>query len=297
MREMRRGGAGRVRTGSTQRVGATARTAARVGAMGERTWNGSRWTAPALVVWQVPVPRAGLPPIHAGHRVRRGVVPLEQAERGARCRPAGPAGRRPAWRARSGGSAGPGASEGKVTGGRTGGQRVDPGTRRREPVRRGLRCFKRVTTTSCLELESQLPLNAPAETPHHLHPPKGTVGEAAKFLFAPSDHAEGNVLENTVVGKKGKNKFRIVGCPSHRPIIEHPFYKELAMTLSSLKGRRLPCREALDRECVAPPKRVKLLVARPAPPRGRSRVSDVGSAPSWRAVTVDKLERGGSKGA
>jgi hypothetical protein len=40
---------------------------------------------------------------------------------------------------------------------------------------------------------------------------KGAVGEAAKFLFAPRDHAEGDVLENTVVGKEGKNPFGIVG--------------------------------------------------------------------------------------
>src|SRR5882724_11650266 len=31
---------------------------------------------------------------------------------------------------------------------------------------------------------------------------KGAVREGAKFLFASSDHAEGNVLENTVVDKK-----------------------------------------------------------------------------------------------
>ena len=39
---------------------------------------------------------------------------------------------------------------------------------------------------------------------------KGAVHEAAQFLFAPSDHAEGNVLENAVVGKKGKHPFRIL---------------------------------------------------------------------------------------
>jgi hypothetical protein len=40
---------------------------------------------------------------------------------------------------------------------------------------------------------------------------KSGVREAAKFLFAASHHAKGNVLENTVLGKKGKNPFRIVG--------------------------------------------------------------------------------------
>jgi len=40
---------------------------------------------------------------------------------------------------------------------------------------------------------------------------KGALHEGAKFLFAVSDRAEGNVLENTVVDKKGKNPFRIVG--------------------------------------------------------------------------------------
>jgi hypothetical protein len=34
---------------------------------------------------------------------------------------------------------------------------------------------------------------------------KGAVREAAKFLFAPSDHAEGNVLEDTVVGRLSAN--------------------------------------------------------------------------------------------
>jgi putative transposase len=31
------------------------------------------------------------------------------------------------------------------------------------------------------------------------------------FVFAPRDHAEGDVLGNTVVGKEGKNPFGIVG--------------------------------------------------------------------------------------
>ena len=39
---------------------------------------------------------------------------------------------------------------------------------------------------------------------------KGPAHEAATVLFAPSDHAEGHILEHTVVGKKGKDFFRIV---------------------------------------------------------------------------------------
>ena len=52
---------------------------------------------------------------------------------------------------------------------------------------------------------------------------KGADREAAKFLFAPGGDAEGNVLENAIVDKKGKNKFRIVGRPGRRPIIEQFF--------------------------------------------------------------------------
>jgi hypothetical protein len=40
---------------------------------------------------------------------------------------------------------------------------------------------------------------------------KGALHKAAKFLFAPSDYAEGDVLENAVVDEKGKNPFRILG--------------------------------------------------------------------------------------
>jgi hypothetical protein len=40
---------------------------------------------------------------------------------------------------------------------------------------------------------------------------KGAVCEAAKFVFSPSDHTKGNVLENAVVDEKVKNPFSIVG--------------------------------------------------------------------------------------
>ena len=39
---------------------------------------------------------------------------------------------------------------------------------------------------------------------------KALFTKPRKFLLSPSDQAEGNVLENTVVGEKGQNPFRIV---------------------------------------------------------------------------------------
>ena len=50
--------------------------------MGERTWYRSRWTAPALVVWQVLVLRAGLSRLMLGIECATAWCRSKQAQRG-----------------------------------------------------------------------------------------------------------------------------------------------------------------------------------------------------------------------
>src|SRR6267143_3130207 len=60
---------------------------------------------------------------------------------------------------------------------------------------------------------------------------KSSFCETAKFLFTSSDHAERDVLENTVVGKECKEPFTIIRRrPGSRPFIGNFSKSDVTMT-------------------------------------------------------------------